>query len=217
MSITAGIAAAGAVLGRVDWLKWGLWIAIGVVVALLGARLLFAQAEVRRLQVSLANEQRDRAKEQGDAAEAGRVATNRIRDLENQWHETGANARDEAEKGKAENERLEAQLRMAAAVRAALFAHNDRLQSDLNDYAAGRRGPAADTLAACQARAGTLGAFLAEGDRLITQLREHGRQSLGLATAAARAHDDRALEVTACLKAWPVNQPAGTRAPTPTD
>lgn len=78
----------------------------------------------------------------------------------------------------------------------ALRTANSGLRSQLAGYAAGQPD---DTLAACQSRAGTLAALLAEGEGLV---RAHAE----LARSCARAHDERAAEVGALLDAWPQNE-----------
>jgi hypothetical protein len=70
----------------------------------------------------------------------------------------------------------------------------DRLRKQLSTYAAGAGDR--DTVAACQARAGTLTALLAAGAELV-------EACVGLAQRAAAAHDERAAEVEALLAAWP--------------
>jgi hypothetical protein len=69
-----------------------------------------------------------------------------------------------------------------------------RLRDKLAAYASGAGSQ--DSIAACQQRAGSLADLLAEGAGLLAEGTDLYRQ-------AARAHDERAAEVNALLKAWP--------------
>lgn len=70
----------------------------------------------------------------------------------------------------------------------------DRLHNDLVSFAAG--SPAADTIAACQDRAGRLATLLAEGADLVE--RNHN-----LAREAAFAAEVRGSKLVSCLGSWP--------------
>jgi hypothetical protein len=70
----------------------------------------------------------------------------------------------------------------------------DQLHNDLVAYAAA--SPAADTIAACRARAERLAVAVADGAELLDEGRE-------LAATAAEAADRRGAKLTACLSAWP--------------
>ena len=69
-----------------------------------------------------------------------------------------------------------------------------KLRSDLAAFASGSGG--SDSVAACQTRARSLADLVAEGGGLLGTC-------AGLFRESAIAHDERAAEVAALLKAWP--------------
>jgi hypothetical protein len=75
-----------------------------------------------------------------------------------------------------------------------------RLRDHLAAYAA---GGAADTAAACQARAAALGAYAADVSRAADEIAESAAELAAVAVAAAGERDAYAAEVVACVKAWP--------------
>lgn len=107
-----------------------------------------------------------------------------------QWQQQAEKARGDLDDERERNAALAADI-------VVLRATVGGLRGDLAAYAAGTG--AADTVAACRARAETLASLLAEGSELLA---EGGN----LLAEAARAHDDRAAEVRALIAAWPKNR-----------
>ena len=93
-----------------------------------------------------------------------------------------------------ELENARARIRLQDADIARLRLNADGLRVKLGAYATGTGS--ADSLGACQQRAGALANLLAEGSGLLA---EGGN----LLRDIARAHDERAAEVNALLSAWP--------------
>jgi hypothetical protein len=87
-----------------------------------------------------------------------------------------------------------AQLREADARVARLVVDTNGLRQQLGSFAAGTGS--ADSASACQRRAGELAELLAESAGLLAE-------GVGLVRETALAHDERAAEVAALLKAWP--------------
>lgn len=167
--------------------------AIGVIIALLAllaiqtARLWERDAEVAIAEAGLAKEKQGRAEDRekweklrADAAEAALQKQQKLQaDV------------DSAREGLAD---AQARIREQDARIARLTVDSRQLRDQLGAFAAGAGGQ--DTLAACQARAGTLAGLAAEGAELLVE-------GAGLCRETAKAAAERAAEVNALLQAWP--------------
>ena len=173
-----------AILGRLGgpYLAVALF-ALAAVLGIQTVRLAGAKAD-------LAGERTQRANERAAAAQALALEQARIRETEQRWQATVEVERKGLEDAKRKNAELADAIGRMPAVDV----------GSLRNQLSAARGAAATTslaaAAACDLRAGAYEALLADGSRLLAE-------GVTLAGNIARAHDDRAAEVTALLKAWP--------------
>lgn len=120
-----------------------------------------------------------------------------------QWRARAQKASDDA------REQLHArqqQIEQQAARIAALQDRNRRLELDAgglrDQLAAYAAGQAADSLTACQQRAGILAGLLAEGGALVAEASGLAEQGGRLVAESARAAELSAAERDACVSAW---------------
>lgn len=138
--------------------------------------------------------ERERAEHAAELAAIDRAradAESKARQLEIVWAEAAERASKELRDAYAIIERSAPEIEKLRRDRDIL---RDGLRNALHAYAAGRS--AEDSVAACRSRAGALASLLADGTELLAE-------GAGLLEQVAVAHDRRAAEVSALLRAWP--------------
>lgn len=125
------------------------------------------------LQLTLANERADHARTQAQHARQLQQLAESARDTTAKWLQAyAAHSKQLQELSDANRSEQARHARTAAALRA----DNGQLRDAIASYAARRGDPAADTVAACQARADRLGSLLVESLQLqveVTGAAEH--------------------------------------------
>lgn len=159
-------------------------VAAGATAGALGARIYYL-GEISEIELGWQKLATEAAQESADAEKSAR-------DTE---HKLQAKV-DEQEKGLADAKRDNQKL-AGEVVRARVDAiESDRMRSQLQDFASARNAPG-DSVESSTARSRTLATLLAESSDLLAE-------GVELAAEAARSNDDRAAEVEALVKAWPM-------------
>lgn len=124
------------------------------------------------------------------------AADRQWREREKSWEATAVEAAKELDDAYRTNAETELALRKYETDAAGIDARNRRLRDDLATARLIASQASANPAAACHARAATYEQAITDAERLL-------REGRSLAIRSARAHDDRAAEVEALLKAWP--------------